>query len=146
MAIIDWASIPDGTLVTINTAPIIYFLEDRPRFADVFAPLFQRIEQGRIQGVIASVTLSELLTGPLAHGNEILADRYYRTFATGSDWRVQELTAEIAFLAARIRARYRLKLPDAVQVATTLHTGSTALVTHDRDFRGLTEIRVLRPS
>ncbi len=87
-------------MITIDTAPIIYFLEDHPRFADVFAPPFQHIEQGRIRGVIASVTPAEILSGPLSLGNEILADRYYRIFANSSDWQVLELTAEIAFLAA----------------------------------------------
>lgn len=38
--------------------------------------------------------------------------------------------------ALRIRVRYGLKLPDAIQVATAIKTGSSALVTHDRDFRG----------
>jgi len=136
-------SIPEDGLITVDTAPIIYFLEGRAHFADYFAPLFERIERGQHRGVIASVTLTEILAGPLSHGNEILADRYYHALAASSNWLVQDLTAELAFLAARIRARYQLKLPDAVQVATAIHTGSAALVSHDRDFRNIREIKVL---
>ena len=56
---------------------------------------------------------------------------------------VQELTADLSLMAARIRIRYRLKLPDAIQVATAVHTGSAVLVTHDRDFREVDEIKII---
>ena len=52
-------------------------------------------------------------------------------------WRLTDLTALIAHRAARLRAKFRLRLPDAVQVATALETASIALVTHDRDFAAL---------
>ena len=40
-------------------------------------------------------------------------------------------------LASPKRARSRLRLPDAVQVATALETSSTGAVTHGRDFSSL---------
>ncbi len=72
-----------------------------------------------------------------------MASRYYEVLTSGSHWLVQELTAEISFLAARIRIRYHLKLPDAIQIATAIHTGSSALITHDRDFHGVDEIKII---
>ena len=139
---IDLDSIADHCLVTIDTAPIIYILEDHPRYAELFVPLFQRIESGRLRGVISPVTIAEVVAGPLNSGNEILANRYFKALTSGSRWLVQELTAELSFVAARIRIRYQLKLPDAIQVATAIQTGSAALVTHDRDFRGVDEIPI----
>ena len=53
------------------------------------------------------------------------------------------MNADIAESAARIRARFKLKLPDAIQVASALAINADALVTHDRDFasvRGLTVV------
>lgn len=135
--------LPEGAVVTVDTAPIIYILENHPRYADRFAPLFARIEQGSLRAVIASITLAEVLCGPLRHGNEILADRYHQVLTTSPNWHVQPLTTDIAAMAARIRARYGFRLPDATQVATAIKTGSTALVTHDRDFRELKEITVI---
>ncbi|CAG0967677.1 hypothetical protein MYXO_01119 [Myxococcaceae bacterium] len=46
-------------------------------------------------------------------------------------------------LADRFRSAYRLRLPDAIQLATAVATGSAALVTHDRDFSRVREIRIL---
>ncbi len=135
--------IEDNALVTVDTAPIIYLLEDHPQFAEEFLPLFKMIESGRIQAVVSPVTIAEVVAGPLKNGNEILAGRYYEALTSGSHWLVQELTAEISFLAARIRIRYHLKLPDAIQIATAIHTGSSALITHDRDFHGVDEIKII---
>jgi len=46
-------------------------------------------------------------------------------------------------LAARFRAKHRLKLPDAIQLATVVEVGAYALVTHDRDFRRVKDVRVI---
>lgn len=48
-----------------------------------------------------------------------------------------DLAASIAHRAARLRGKFRLRLPNAPQVATALETASNALVTHDRDFAAL---------
>ena len=109
----------------------------------MFIPLFKRIEAGKLRAVISPVTIAEVVAGPLSSGNEILANRYFKVLTSGSHFLVQELTAELSFIAARIRIRYHLKLPDAIQVATAIQTGSSALITHDRDFRGVDEIVIL---
>ena len=135
--------IEDNSLVTVGTAPIIYLFEDHPQFAEEFLPLFQMIESGRIQAVVSPITIAEVVAGPLNNGNEILAGRYFEALSSGPNWQVRELTAEISFLAARIRIRYHLKLPDAIQIATAIQTGSSALITHDRDFHGVDEIKII---
>ncbi|MBS0420228.1 MAG: PIN domain-containing protein [Proteobacteria bacterium] len=53
------------------------------------------------------------------------------------------LDSEIAASAARLRAAFKLKLADAVQAAGALAVGADALVTHDRDFSALRDLRVL---
>ena len=135
--------IADNAFVTVDTAPIIYLLEDHPQFAEEFLPLFELIESGRIQAIVSPVTIAEVVAGPLNSGNEILAGRYFKALTSGPHWMVQELNAELSFLAARIRIRYQLKLPDAIQIATAIYTGSSAFITHDRDFRGVDEIKIL---
>ena len=136
MALTDISALPNGR-VLVATAPIIYLLEDDVVFASRFAPFFERAEAGGHELVISTVTLAEVLTGPLRAGNERLAERYRGVLTTPPTWRLVELTAAIAHRAAWIRARSRLRLPDAVQVATALETSSIGLVTHDRDFSSL---------
>lgn len=140
---IDIASLPAGSKVTIDTAPIIYLLEGNQRFLEPFLPLFEQIEAGKFRAIVSAVTLAEVLAGPIRHGNEILVDRYYQALTASSHWRLQEMNGEISLMAARIRARYGLKLPDAVQVATAIYSQSAALVTHDQDFASVDELMIL---
>ena len=136
MALTDIRELPPGRVV-VDSAPIIYLLEDNTEYAARFAPFFERAEAGGQELVISTVTLAEVLTGPLRTGNERLAERYRNVLTTPPTWRLVELTAAIAHRAARIRARSRLRLPDAVQVATALETSSLGVVAHDRDFSSL---------
>ena len=134
---IDIAGLPPGGRVTVDSAPIIYFLEGHQHFAPRYARLFERAEAGDYELVISTVTLAEVLTGPLRTGNEALAQQYRRALTAPPTWRITDLTASIAHRAARLRGSFKLQLPDAVQVATALETASIALVAHDRDFSAL---------
>ncbi len=133
-------AIPSGSLVTVDSAPIIYFLEDHPRLAGRFSPLFDAAAQGDLAIAVSAITVAEVLTGPLAAGNDVLVERYRAALGR---WSVVPVTEDLAVLAARFRARFRLRLPDAIQLATAVHSGSFALVTHDRDFSRVKGVRVL---
>ena len=137
------ARLPEGSTVTVDSAPIIYVLEDHARHARRYVPLFEAASRGEIQLVVSTVTLAEVVAGPLRAGNEILAAQYHRALQGSRNWRIVALTEDIAFLAARIRVARKLRLPDAIQVATAVGSGSIALVTHDVDFKSVSEIRVL---
>jgi predicted nucleic acid-binding protein len=140
MAPLDADALPGDALVLVDSAPIIYTLEAHGRFAKRFERLFQRHADGEIELAVSTVSIAEVLTGPLSAGNEALAKRYR---ATLESWQVVELTADIAESAARLRGRYGLKLPDAIQAASALAINADALVTHDRDFRKVTGLSVL---
>lgn len=125
------SSIADGSLLFLDSAPIIYVLEGHRRLASRFLPIFERHASGAIGLAVSAITLAEVLTGPLKAHDEILAKRYRSTLES---WHVVDFTPEIAESAARFRATAGLRLPDAVQVASAVAIGADALVTHDRDF------------
>jgi predicted nucleic acid-binding protein len=140
MDALEVESLPEGALVLIDTAPIIYVLGKNSALARRFEPVFARHEAGTLRLAVSTVTMSEVLVGPLAAGEEALAKRYR---AALESWGVVDLTAEIAEQAARMRVQYRLKLADAVQLATAIAIGADALVTHDRDFAKVRGLRII---
>ncbi|MCY4342202.1 MAG: PIN domain-containing protein [Gammaproteobacteria bacterium] len=137
MVLTDIDKLPLSGRVTVDSAPIIYLLEDHLEFAPRYEPFFQRAENGEYELVISTLTLAEVLAGPLRTGNEALARSYQSVLSATAGWRVVDLAPGIAYRAARIRGSTGLRLPDAVQMATALETSSIALVTHDRDFSRL---------
>ena len=135
-----WRDLTQGQLVVVDSAPLIYILEDHPAFAVLFTGLFEACEAGQLQIAISTITLAEVLVGPLRQGNEALAKRY--EVALG-DFDVIPVSQAIAITGARLRARLGLRLPDALQAATALELGAAAFVTHDRDFSRLEGLRVI---
>jgi predicted nucleic acid-binding protein len=143
MALDPLSTIPTGATVVVDSAPIIYFLEDHPTLGARFAALFERVAQGELSIVTSAISLAEVLAGPLSAGNEVLAEQYRVALTEGAGWSVHPVTASLAVVAARFRAKHRLKLPDAIQLATVVDVGAYALVTHDRDFGGVKDLRVI---
>jgi predicted nucleic acid-binding protein len=137
---LDLSALREGSLVLLDSAPIIYFLESHPKLRSRFEPLFERHADGGVRFAVTTVTIAEVLTGPLAVGDEALARRYRNVLES---WEVVGLDAAIAESAARLRGQSGLKLADAVQVASALAIKADALVTHDRDFSSITALRVI---
>lgn len=132
-------------VLVVDTAPIIYWLEGHPRLAERFAAVFNAAESGAATVVISTVTLAEVLAGPLRTGNELLTAQYREALTRSPGWQVMPFDVDAAVEAARIRATYRLRLPDAIQVATAIRAGASALVTHDRALRRVRGLRVVGP-
>jgi predicted nucleic acid-binding protein len=137
---LDFSDLPRDALVLVDSAPIIYVLEDHPKFAPRFGPLFEAHAEGRLRFAITTITVAEVLTGPMRVSDDALVRRYR---AILESWRLVALDADIAESAARFRASLRLGLADAVQAASALAINAAALVTHDRDFSRVQTLRVI---
>jgi predicted nucleic acid-binding protein len=137
---IAFEDLPDQALLLVDSAPIIYVLEGHAKLAPRFRPLFEAHAAGRLAFAVSTLTIAEVLTGPLQAGDEALARRYR---AILESWRPIDLDVGIAESAARLRASLRLGLADAVQAASALAINAAALVTHDRDFSRVQPLRIL---
>lgn len=82
--------------------------------------------------VIPASAFAEALVAPARAGSAATAAM--RDFSERLPLTIAELDAEIAVAAAQLRARHgaKLKLPDALVVATALHLVVDVLVTTDR--------------
>lgn len=137
---LNLADLPEHALLLVDSAPIIYFLEGHAKLSSRFKPLFDAHAAGQFRFAVTTITVAEVLTGPLRAGDEALARRYR---AILESWEVVPLDLDIAESAARLRATLRLKLADAAQAASALAINAAALVTHDRDFSRVRSLRVI---
>lgn len=140
MGTLDIGDLPDQALVLVDSAPIIYAFENHPKLAARFKPLFDAHAAGQLRFAVTTITVAEVLSGPLQANNEVLARRYRGAL---DSWQQVSLDADIAESAARLRASLRLKLPDAIQVASALAINAAALVTHDRDFSRVRSLPII---
>lgn len=99
-------------------------------------------EQDRHALAISALTYAEILVGPLRAGRE--AVEIVERFAAQT--RVLDVSANIARLAAELRATRSLKLPDAVIVATGLRHEADVILTGDARWKGIETVRVIAPA
>jgi hypothetical protein len=58
------AALANITRLFLDTAPVIYFVEENPSFLTIVNLIFDRIEAGKITGFTSSITLAECLIIP----------------------------------------------------------------------------------
>lgn len=129
-------------LVALDTPVWIAFIEQKSAFLADVNPLFENLKSGRIRVVTSSVGLIEILTGALLRGDELLARRA-EEILTGLDGStIVPVTLEVARHAARLRAAYGLRTPDAIHLATAVAAEAVEFVTTDRRLARVKEIEV----
>ncbi|WP_414754860.1 type II toxin-antitoxin system VapC family toxin [Anabaena sp. CCY 9910] len=125
----------------LDTAPVIYFVEQNPQLVDLVEPIFERLDAD-ITAVISGITLSECLVGAIRLGLADLEQAFVDVLQQDAVVFV-EINAAIAREAARIRVLYNLQLPDALQIAAALMASCEAFLTNDVALKRVTELRVL---
>jgi predicted nucleic acid-binding protein len=118
-------------LTVIDAGVLIGFLDESDVHHDAST---RELESARRRGeiVIPASALAESMVAPARNGDSSL--EAVREFIERLPVLVGDLGAEIAIIAARIRARHgqKLKLPDALVVATAINWEADILVTTDR--------------
>ena len=129
--------------IALDINIFIYQLQSNPRYVLLTDAIFHWLEQPGHRAVTSTITMTELLVQPYRNSGQELADQFYAQLATypNLEWIAPHL--DIADAAARIRATYRLRTPDALQAATALHAGATALITNDPVFQRVLNIETL---
>lgn len=90
----------------------------------------------------STITLVEILVHPYRQEDLDAINRYYGYLTRSSLMQLIPVTSEIADQAAEFRARYGLKMPDAIQLATASEAGAGLFLTRDRDFLKQKEIEI----
>ena len=112
-------------LIYVDACLIIYAFENHPRHAASVRNAFATAA-GTL--VISPLVKLECLVGPMRSGNLVLQHHYEQGLE-----RLQTLPMDeqIFTQAAELRARFGLKTPDALHLATAQHHGCSALWTND---------------
>jgi predicted nucleic acid-binding protein len=139
-----WIEDLQGTTVGLDTAPLIFYFEDKSPYADILDPFFTSLDSGSIQAVTSVITLTEVLVHPLRHSDEKLASDYQDILLSHPNVSAVSVQSAIAQHAAEPRAQYSLKTVDAIQLATALSQNATTFLTNDRDFGDVPGIKIIR--
>ena len=90
----EWIVKLRGTIVGLDSAPLIYFVEEHPTYLARVDLFFEAVERGEIQVVTSTLTLTEVLVYPFRRGNRFLAQRYSRILLRTRNLRTIQVTSE----------------------------------------------------
>ena len=97
--------------------------------------------QGR--AVTSTITMTELLVHPYRKNDINRVNSIYALTSTYPNLSWVPVTLALADNAARLRAKYSLRTPDALHLATAIAGSATGFIGNDHVFQRVTELEIL---
>lgn len=139
----EWLTQLEGQTVGLDTAPLIYFIEQNEAYLELVRAFFGAMSRGEFQVVTSTLTLTEVLVHPLRSGNVKLAEQYRDIVLAQENLITVQVSVEVAEVAAQLRATENLRTPDAIQIATAMQRGATFFLTNDAHLALVPDLTVL---
>jgi predicted nucleic acid-binding protein len=130
-------------VIFLDTAPVIYFVEQNPEFSPKVQEIFERLDDGNLTAVVSPITLAECLVLPYKQKKAEIAKIFSELLANSEGVVFYPIDEVIADKAADLRARYNLTLTDAFQFAIAIQAECDAFLTNDADLKRVKEIPIL---
>ena len=128
--------------IGVDTPIFIYHLEGTTHLAGLAGVALDELAGGAFTGMTSVLTLMEIAVKPLHMRRPDVAEEYEILLANYPNLVIAALDRPTARRAAELRAEYRLRPADALQVAACLEQGATAFLSNDRELRRITHLQV----
>ena len=132
-----------GKTLFLDSAPLIYFIDGHSVYQSILAELFKANDAGKVMFITSTITLLEVLVLPMRSGREDIAGQYQKLLTESNNIEIIELTKSVAITAARLRAKYNLKTPDSIQLATAIEYKTDFFLTNDLKLKNIERANVL---
>lgn len=127
--------------VYLDSNCVIYFVERTPSWWPKVVARIARLRAASDQLVVGDLTQAECLVGPFKSQDTTL-EASYRAFFSDPEIAVLPMTSAVCERAARLRATYPFKLPDALHLATAIEHGCGLFLSADARLARCAEIAV----
>lgn len=134
----------NGKFIYLDTNIWIYAIEAYPDYLELLQQIFEKIDQQKLIAVTSELTIDEVLVKPFQDNNLQAKQAYQNILQSSDSVKVIAINRNILQVAARLRAITKLKLPDAIHVATALDQKINIFITNDTGFPSISDVQVLR--
>lgn len=118
-------------IVGVDSNVFIYQFESHPDFSPLTNELFVLIDKKQLKIVSSFISLVEILSFPRLEGQGLLIEKYKNLLLTNEGIQIIFPNVEISEKTAELRRKFRLKTPDALQIASAFAAGAKIFVTND---------------
>lgn len=127
-------------LIGLDTNIFSYHFHNHPQFVNFTNIVFNNLYQNQFKGITSIITLTELLSAKVSPSKIKILQQ---SFQTTPNLSVLDVNHDIAFEAAKIRREYGFRLPDAIQLATAIHSKAKAYITNDQRLKIYKKLKVI---
>jgi predicted nucleic acid-binding protein len=113
-------------LIYLDSCLVIYLVENHPRWGELVTGAIARAEEARFG--ISPLVKCECLVGTMRRGDLVLERAYSQSF---DQFALLPIPDPVFVQAARLRAHFSLRTPDALHLACAQYHGCEALWTND---------------
>jgi predicted nucleic acid-binding protein len=128
--------------IGIDTMVFIYHLEEHPFYCMTTEKIFEAIEGGKHTAVTSVISLLEILVKPKKENNLAAVKDYRDILLTFPNLKILNVDVRVSDIASTLRAKYNIKTPDAIQIATAVSAGAGTFITNDRSLKKVEEIKI----
>ncbi len=114
--------------------------EDSSSFCE---KILNAIEEKKFTGVLSTVVIAEVLVGFYQNDETWEADEFTQNIT--AYYEIIPVSMEISQKGAKIRAKYKVKLPDALIIASLDLFETKILITSDKKLNKCPEIKIMSP-
>lgn len=135
-------NIVDNSKIYADTSVFIYTLESHPEYWLLLQPLWLQFERKLVDIYTSELTLLEVLVNPIKQKDELLINDYQNLLL---DTNIQLIPINQSILkeAANIRAKNKIKTPDAIHVATALNFNCDVFLTNDLGLKNIPNLSTI---
>lgn len=137
------SALTDVLRIGLDTAPIIYYIEEHPTYLPILAPIFAQVDAGSLTAVTSTITVAEVSVMPLRQNRPDLQIQYLDLLLHSVNFATVPIDPDIAQTGASLRANHNIRLPDALQIAAAMLAGADAFLTNDHALKRITGIKVI---
>ena len=134
--------LPEDRRVHVDANVLIYRVEAIEPYATASEPLWQALQDGECEVVTSELTILEVLVLPFRNRDRTLAE-LYRSLLSTEGFSCLPIDRGTLELAAEVRARFRLRTPDAIHAASAIRSGASMFLSNDVAFRKVDGLNVI---
>lgn len=133
----------DCNRVFIDTAPIVYFLENNNYFGEKAGMIFKLLRSSKTEMVMSTITCMEYLVHPYRNNVPEDVDLLFK-FIDKSGIYVIDIDLNVAKLAAQIRAETpAFKAMDSLQLSAAFRSGCDTFLTNDKQLKQFKHLKII---
>ena len=135
-----------GHRVYVDTNIFVYFLERNADFFSAAAPVIQAIAEKELVGCTGEIAIAETMVRPYRSNDPAIIATTRDFFETGGFLKILPHDRTTFYFAAQLRAAQRIKLIDALHIATALKAACRYFITNDKAMRSTGTLNVVQLS